>query len=267
VYVFFEGATRLSTLDSTYVVKSTDGGVTWSQPVAVSQLVDISPPADTVFRVNSYPAAAVAPNGDLYVAWSTEMNDSFGGHAAAVYSKSTDGGATWSAPALIFPKLDAQTRTPVGYKKGIGITPDTRRVDTFWPGIAVSPSGRVYMSAYAADVVSPWQTCASAPPPPEGRINCQQLGPYINNARLDYAVVDLSSGTSKLVTTQPINTRYQFGGGFIGDYTDIAAGSDNTFHAFWTDTNNVQTVVWWYGLQFVPTPIHQQDVVTAAGSF
>lgn len=42
-------------------------------------------------------------------------------------------------------------------------------------------------------------------------------------------------------------------GGFIGDYTDIAAGSDNTFHALWTDTNNVQTVTWTYGFQFVPT--------------
>jgi hypothetical protein len=39
------------------------------------------------------------------------------------------------------------------------------------------------------------------------------------------------------------------------------------FHALWTDTNNVQTVVWWYGFQFVPTPIHQQDAVVASDSF
>lgn len=281
VYVFFEGSTRLATLSSTYVVKSTDGGVTWSKPVAISPLVDIVPPANTVFRVNSFPAAAVAPNGDLYAAWSTQMSDSGGlcpsgtnngCHLAAVFSKSTDGGITWSAPALIFPKLDSSTQTAIGYPvtQPDGSTlnaPTPRRVDTFWPGVAVSPSGRVYMSAYAADVVSPWQTCANTPPPPEGRINCLALGPYINNARLDYAVTDLNTGVSNLVTTHPINTRYHFGGGFIGDYTDIAVGSDNTFHAFWTDTNNVQTVVWWYGLEFVPTPVHQQDVVTAAGNF
>lgn len=145
---------------------------------------------------------------------------------------------------------------------------DTHRVDTFWPGVAVSPSGRVYLSAYAADVVSPWQTCAQpASPTAVGRINCLQLGPYVNNARLDYAVSDLTTGVSQAVTTHPINTRYQFGGGFIGDYTDIAVGSDNVFHALWTDTNNAQTVVWSYGFQFVPTAIHQQDVVTDAGSF
>jgi hypothetical protein len=67
------------------------------------------------------------------------------------------------------------------------------------------------------------------------------------------------------VTTRHVNTRYGFGGGFFGDYTDMAAGSDNVLHAFWTDSNNVQTVEWWFGLQFVPTSIHQQDVVTGVG--
>ncbi len=282
VYVFWEGATRLATLDNTFVVKSTDGGVTFGKPVAVSQLVDIISPANTVFRVNSFPAADVAPNGDLYVAWSTQMSNSGGlcpartntnCHLAAVYSKSTNGGTTWSAPALILPALDASTQTAIGYPV---TNPDStvlnapatpRRVDTFWPAVAVSPSGRVYMSAYAADVVSPWQSCANTPPAPEGRINCLALGNYIHNARLDYAVADLSTNVSNIVTTHPINTRYHFGGGFIGDYTAVAVGSDNIFHALWTDTNNVQTVQWWYGLEFVPTQVHQQDVVTASGGF
>ena len=277
LYVFWNGATRLAALDSIWMVKSTDGGVTWSKPVAVSQVVDIIPVADTAFRVNSYPAAAAAPNGDLYVTWSSLMSDTGGGlcpavtnsgcHAAALYSKSTDGGASWSAPALVFPALDASNRTPIGYPAPGLTSPDTRRVDTIFSAVAISSSGRVYLSAYAADVVSPWQTCANAPPPPEGRINCEQLGAYINNARLDYAVVDLSTGTTENVTTHPINTQYGFGGGFFGDYTDMAVGSDNTFHALWTDSNNVQTVVWFYGLQFTPTPIHQQDIATASGNF
>jgi hypothetical protein len=270
VYVFFEGATRLATLDSTYVVKSTNGGVSFGSPVAIAQLHDVSPLANTVFRVNSFPAADAAPNGYLYAAWSTQIADNSDGHAATVFSKSTDGGATWSAPALIFPALDASTQTALGYPAG-GLTAPSNplhHVDTLWPGVAVSPSGRVYMSAYAADVVSPWQTCAKpATPTAVGRIDCLVLGNYIDNARLDYTVKDISTGVSNKVTKQPINTRYQFGGGFIGDYTDVAVGTDNVFHALWTDTNNLQTVVWWYGFQFVPTSIHQQDVVTAAGSY
>lgn len=276
VYVFFEGSTRLATLDSTYMVKSTDGGVTFGKPVAVSQLVDIISPANTVFRVNSFPAADVASNGDLYVAWSTQMSNSgglcpsrtnTGCHIAAVYSKSTDGGATWSSPAPIFPALDASNRTAVGYPAGSLTAPAPRHVDTFWPGVAVSPSGRVYLSAYAADIVSPWQTCLSGPPAPVGRITCDTLDGYIHNARLNYYVADLTTSVSQKVSTQAINTRYGFGGGFIGDYTDIAVGSDNRFHALWTDTNNVQSVVWFYGAEFVPTLIHQQDIATAAGNY
>jgi hypothetical protein len=279
VYVVFEGSTRLATLDSTYVVRSTDGGVTFGKPVAVAQLQDIVPIANTDFRVNSFPAGAAAPNGDLYTAWSTLMSDggglcatgtNTGCHSVAVYSRSTDGGVTWSTPVPIFPSLDASTRTPVGYPvtQPDGSTlsaPAPRRVDTLWPGIAVSPSGRVYMSAYAADVVSPWQTCASPDVGAAGRINCLALGDYIDNARLDYYVTNLDSGTSQMVTTNAINTRNGFGGGFIGDYTDLAVGSDNVFHAFWTDTNNKQSVVWFYGFEFVPTPINQEDVATASG--
>jgi hypothetical protein len=121
------------------------------------------------------------------------------------------------------------------------------------------------MSAYGADVVSPWQTCASGPPPPVGRIACDELGNYIHNARLDYFVTNIGSGGVQMVSTHPINTRNGFGGGFIGDYTDLSVGSDNVFHAFWTDTNNKQAVVWFYGFEFVPTLINQEDVVTASG--
>jgi hypothetical protein len=124
------------------------------------------------------------------------------------------------------------------------------------------------MSAYAADVVSPWQTCRRPDTPTSrGRINCLQLGSYVNNARLDYFVANIGTGVERKVTTHPINTRYHFGGGFIGDYTGLAVGSDNRFHAVWTDTNNVQTVTWWYGDQFVPTVVHQQDIVVGSGRF
>ena len=294
VYVFWDGSTRLAALDSIYMVKSKDGGVSWSQPVAVSTLADIQPIANTAFRVNSFPMADAAPNGDLYVNWSSEIGNSatsYRGdtacayfivgsasvyancHAAALYSKSTDGGATWSAPALVDPVLDALNRTPIGYPQtqpdGTTLTaPADRRVDQIFTSVAISPSGRVYMSAYAADVVSPWQTCAHTNTPTAvGRIDCLTLGKYINNARLDYDVVDLTTGVANIVTTHPINSRYGFGGGFFGDYTDIAVGSDDTFHALWTDSNNVQTVVWWYGYEFTPTATHQQDVATASGAF
>lgn len=275
VYVIFLGATRLSTMDSEYIVKSTDGGVSFGKPVAISPVQDVLPLANTVFRDDSFPAGAAAPNGDLYVAWSSLMSDgsglcptrtNSGCHATTVYSKSTNGGTAWSTPVAIFPALDASNRTAVGYPAPDGLTaPAPRRVDTLWPGVAISPSGRVYMSAYAADIVSPWQVCASGPEPPVGRIACDVLGGYIHNARLNYYVTNIGSGAVQMVSTHPINTRNGFGGGFIGDYTSLAVGSDNIFHAFWTDTNNKQDVVWFYGFEFVPTLMNQEDVVTASG--
>jgi len=263
LYVFWDGATRLATSDSTWMVKSSDGGASWSKPVAVAPLIDSSPLHDTVFRVNSFPAAAAAPNGDLYATWTTVID----GASTAVYSNSTDGGATWSAPARVFA---AGIRTPIGYPTTDPNFPTLNApdplgpIEDIFPAVSVGADGHVHLGAYRGTVVSPWQTCAAGPPPPEGRINCTTLGPYIHNTRLDYVVRDLSGGTN-VVTTQHINTRYGFGGGFFGDYTDMAAGSDNVLHAFWTDSNNEQSVVWWYGLQFVPTLIHQQDVVTGVG--
>ncbi len=104
VYVIFEGSSRLATLDSTYIVKSTDGGVTFSKPVKVADLQDVIPLANTVFRNDSYPAGAAAPNGDLYVAWTSLLKDRDGSlcptrtnngcHAVTVYSKSTDGASS-----------------------------------------------------------------------------------------------------------------------------------------------------------------------------
>jgi hypothetical protein len=278
VYVIFEGATRLSTLDSTYIVKSTDGGVTFSKPVKVADLQDVIPLANAAFRNDSFPAGDAAPNGDLYVAWTSLLKDNDGSlcatrtndgcHAVTVYSKSTDGATSWSAPVPIFPDLDASTQAAVGYPSpdGLAAPSAARRVDTQWPAVAVSPSGVVYMSAYAADTISPWQTCQNAPPPPQGRINCLELDGYIHNARLNYYVTNIGSGGVQMASTHPINTRNGFGGGFIGDYTDLAVGSDNVFHAFWTDTNNKQDVVWFYGFEFVPTSINQEDVVTASGT-
>jgi hypothetical protein len=290
LYVFWDGATRLQALDSTWMAKSTDGGASWSKPTAVSTVADNPSLRDTAFRVNSFPAAAAAPNGDLYAVWNASVpNDgsTYAGtagcatwlsapaavlancHSAAIWSKSINGGASWSAPAAVF---DQGTRTATGYPV---TNPDNTTLNapsTAWPiedvfpAVGTSATGAVYIGAYRGLIVSPWQTCAAGPPPPEGRINCETLGNYIHNTRVDY-VVRRVGGPTNVVTTNHINTRYGFGGGFFGDYTDLAVGSDGTFHALYTDSNSVQTVTWWYGLEFTPTNIHQQEVAHASGDY
>jgi hypothetical protein len=291
LYVFWDASTRHQSLNSTWMVKSTDGGATWSSPTAVSTLADIPPLAKTAFRVNSFPAAAATPNGDLYATWAGEVpNDgsTYAGttgcayfiaglaavrancHSAAVYSKSTDGGATWSAPTAVFTQgSQSADGYPVTNPDGSTFTaPATAGpIEDVFPAVAASANGKVYLGAYRATTVSPWQTCAAGPAPPPGRITCTTLGRYIHNARLDYVVRSVTTNVTQTVSTHLINTRNGFGGGFFGDYTDLTAASDGTFHALWTDSNNKQTVVWFYGFEFVPTSLNQEDVVTASGNY
>ena len=280
VYIFWDGSTRLASTDSIYMVKSTDGGDTWSAPLAVAPLQDIGTLKDTRFRVNSFPAAAAGPDGSVYATWtSSTVNgastyepssfcayasaESADCHAQAVYSKSSDGGATWSAPEAV-PGTTA-TRLPVGYSDTGGMSaPAAAPADSVYPAVSVSSNNNVYFSSYLADVVSPWQSCAKYDP--NGSVHCLVLGPYINNSKLNYIVSKLG-GATQVATTAPINTRYQFRGGFIGDYTDLAVGSDDVAHPLWTDTNNTQNVSWFYGTNFNGLAANQQDVVTNALRF
>src|SRR2546426_582825 len=188
-------------------VFSSDGGATFSDP----QLIVSNVLYDQGSRV------VVGPDGTVYVFW--EGSTRFASFNSIWMVASSDGGATWSSPVPILTTLDGSNRVATGYPvtQPDGKTklnaPADRRVDSFWPAIGVTPSGNVYMSAYAADVVSPWQLCKSpATPTAVGRINCLELGNYTHNARLDYVVADLTTGVTNTVTTHPINSRYRFCG-------------------------------------------------------
>jgi hypothetical protein len=281
LYVIFSGSPPNARFNSTWITKSTNGGKTFAAPVKIADRVGATPPNDAAFRMNSFPSGVVAPDGSLYVAWTAKMKNSATAysvagfcvapatdadcHMSAVFSRSTDKGATWSTPLPLNPALDASNRTPDGYVDPVEGTPPVRRVDTFWAGLTATPAGTIYSSYYAADVESPRRICAQVDPATGA---CAQFV-FLNNARLDYFATNLTTGTSRKLTAHPINPRYSFAG-FIGDYTDLAAGSDGVFHALWADTNAKQTVHWFFGTEF-PAPnqpvINQQDVAVFNGSF
>jgi hypothetical protein len=66
------------------LVRSTDGGATWSAPVTVTD--------DGDFGSHNFHALHAAPGGALYVAWL----DGRSGKSAAFLTRSTDGGRSWS---------------------------------------------------------------------------------------------------------------------------------------------------------------------------
>jgi BNR repeat-like domain len=85
------------------VMRSTDKGDTWSAPIVVDRLLTdgVRDPADghDVRTGDIIPQIAVdEDNGNLYVVW---QDDRFTGQEQIAFSRSTDGGLTWSAAQQI----------------------------------------------------------------------------------------------------------------------------------------------------------------------
>jgi hypothetical protein len=114
------------------VIRSTDGGNSWSDPITISQdmSTDVRDP-DTGADVRAgegIPDIAVDRNsGTLYAVWS-DGRFSGGAHSDIALSRSTDGGLTWTAPVKV-------NQTPVP-------------VDAFTPAVEVAADGTVGVSYY-----------------------------------------------------------------------------------------------------------------------
>lgn len=75
-------------MSSLRLATSKDDGVTWSTPVTIA--------SDSAFGTRNFHALHVGSDGDLYVAWL----ESGRGKSRTFLTRSTDGGTTWTPPAL-----------------------------------------------------------------------------------------------------------------------------------------------------------------------
>ncbi len=104
------------------VRRSTDGGVSWTEPVAIND----DDPSDGY--TSFYPQLDVAPNGRVDVVW--QDNRQLTDYLIAVRSTySTDGGATWAPNVGI-------TDQPIDFSVGASSTGDVRQP----PGVASANS-------------------------------------------------------------------------------------------------------------------------------
>ncbi len=145
------GAGRTGTIQMT---KSTNGGVTWSSPSTVTTAQQPGSPirgADS-FRFFSILSAAVdpadlAPNGqDLYVAWTDNRNFAANG-TDVMYVKSSNSGATWSAPIRLSHDPTGVVRDHITPMLSVGAD---SRVHAFWLDRRLDPNNRFFDSWYSS---------------------------------------------------------------------------------------------------------------------
>ncbi len=195
--------------------KSTNGGVTWSPPADVAAglpsagsfaLKNSDPGFGTTVGAglssNSFPTAAVAPDGTLYVAWADFPHGSCVAdnsdrppciNADVRLSVSRDGGATWTPP--------------------VKATDEINPTDQFFPWIAVHPNGLLSMA---------WRD--------------KRLDP--NNVNIDTFYTNTPDGATFLPNVRVSSVASpNTPGFFLGDYQGLAVTADGIFPV-WTDTRS-----------------------------
>ncbi len=198
------------------VIRSTDGGHTWSDPItgpAIEAIGITDPNTGQPVRDGEYilDVAADPNNGNLYAVWADGRFSNFS-HEDIAFSMSTNGGLTWSNPIKV---NQTPTNIPAGNQQA------------FTPSVAVAASGTVAVSYY------------------DFRNNTG--GPGLAT---DYWLVHASSGftnptswqgSEQLLTTTSFNMENapSAGGLFLGDYQGLSAGGvgENGFYSLFGQAN------------------------------
>jgi hypothetical protein len=222
IYVAFENNPRKTA--TLLIDRSTDGGVTWGTdrmitgaPITKAGALDFKErehvlPGDVYsngLRINNYPVLAVPPSGGntIYAVWNDGRWDSeftfyrqVGKHADIAFSRSTDGGVSWTAPVRV--NDDA-----------IG-----NGVDQFMPSMAVAADGGIGVS---------WYDRRNDP-----------SGYYYDlyySQSTDEGVTWSAAQRVSDLSSDPLAVRFAKGDGWLGDYNGLAFGPDYVV-AGWVDS-------------------------------
>jgi hypothetical protein len=236
---------------------SCDGGATWSGPKPVS--------AEAIFpQVVQFSDLAIGNDGTVYATWvfctaGGTFDICAGTTASVMFSKSTDGGNTWSTPTTI------HTVKLAGGTCFYGCVPTTSERVSNIPVVDVDGGQNVYVADYNAGTFLQGRVTKSTDGGTTWGSPVNVFGASTSDQFFNWLSVDDVTGrvgvTYLLRTTstykeyvavssnggvgfkgnKPLSTvassfsKDGFGGGFMGDYTgNIWTGS--TLHAVWMDT-------------------------------
>jgi hypothetical protein len=208
-----------------FLAKSTDGGQTFSAPRAITpRFNDLTfdfASFPSFYRKNSFPAMAVSPtNGNVYVVYSDTPSGTVG--AEVEFVRSTDGGATFSAPMSL-------NGNPDGHQ--------------FFPAITVDESGVIHTCWFdTRHGVFNFRTGPSG-----GPLTRKVFVPFFVDV---YASRSADNGATFSVNARVTQRTMNVGtNNFIGDYTGIAAGGGFA-HPTWTNATVLSNQIFILGLPY-----------------
>jgi hypothetical protein len=236
LYVAYEGASPKTgyATDAVVLARSTDEGRSFEtvELARVYDDLDCYPIyagrqtlTDMHFRINSYPSMSVDPaTGEISIAWSD--NQGAGGCGS--------GGVSFAGTTSNQVKLIRGVWPTISSAVVARIT--TTPQDKVFPSVA-SQGGKVVVSYYTRDY-----GISSASAACNVQTNASPSGvtpiPSARSVCVDYAAKLSADGflAQTRLSTESSNPFVQFAdGSFIGDYTQVAVGTDGIAYAAWTD--------------------------------
>ncbi|MCL4507874.1 MAG: glycoside hydrolase [Chloroflexi bacterium] len=236
LYVAYEGASPATgyATDAMVLARSTDDGRTFQtkELARVYDDLDCYPIyggrqtlTDMHFRLNSYPSMSVDPvTGQIAIVWADNQGSGTCG----------GGGSSFTGTTSNQVKLLKGSWATIGSASVALVTSSAE--DKVFPAVA-SYNGKTVVSYYTRDyaINSKAAVCNLMTNSDPGAIDPQ---PTTRSVCLDYAAKSSANNyrTQKRLSTQSSNPFIQFAdGAFIGDYSQVALGSDGNAHAAWTD--------------------------------